>query len=48
LSEQLRFVAMVKEGLRAAENGELIDHEEVVRMVDSWEMEERTKKKASA
>jgi predicted transcriptional regulator len=49
LSEQQRFVAMVKEGLRAAENGELIDDEEVGRLVDSWEAEERDKgKKARA
>ncbi len=48
LSEQQRFVAMVNEGLRAAENGELIDHEEVVRMVDTWETEERAKQKARA
>ena len=48
LSEQQRFVAMVKEGLRAAENGELIDDEEVGRMVDSWEAEERAKKKVRA
>ena len=49
LSEQQRFVAMVKEGMRAAENGELIDDEEVGRLVDSWEAEERAKdKKARA
>ena len=41
LSEQQRFVAMVNEGLKAIENGELIDDEEVGRMVDSWEAEER-------
>jgi predicted transcriptional regulator len=45
LSEQQRFVAMVKEGLRASENGELIDDEEVGRMADSWEVEEQAKAK---
>jgi len=45
LNEQQRFVAMVKEGIRSAENEELIDDEEVAAMVDSWEMEERTKEK---
>ena len=48
LSEQQRFVAMVNEGLRALENGELIDDEVVSKMVDSWEVEERAKKKARA
>jgi predicted transcriptional regulator len=43
LSEQQRFVAMVNEGLRASENGELIDDEEVGRLVDSWEAEEQAK-----
>ena len=43
LAEQQRFVAMVEEGLRAAERGELIDHEEVGRMIDTWETEERAK-----
>jgi predicted transcriptional regulator len=45
LSEQQRFVAMVNEGLRASENGELIDDEEVGRMVDAWEAEEQAKEK---
>jgi predicted transcriptional regulator len=49
LSEQQRFVAMVKEGIRAAENGELIDDEELGRLVDSWEAEEQAEgKKARA
>jgi predicted transcriptional regulator len=45
LSEQQRFVAMVREGLRSAEKGELIDDEEVGRLVDSWEAEERASQK---
>jgi predicted transcriptional regulator len=49
LSEQQRFVAMVNEGLRASENGELIDDEEVGALIDSWEMEVQAKaKKARA
>jgi predicted transcriptional regulator len=36
LSEQRRFVAMVEEGLAASRRGELIDDEEVGRMIDSW------------
>ncbi len=43
LSEQQRFAAMVKEGLRSAERGELIDDEDVGRMVDSWEAAEQVK-----
>lgn len=45
LSEQKRFAAMVNEGIRAAERGEFVDHEEVERLVDSWEAEERAKQK---
>jgi predicted transcriptional regulator len=45
LSEQQRFAAMVKEGLRASEKGELIDDEEVGGMIDSWIVEERAKGK---
>jgi predicted transcriptional regulator len=48
LREQQRFMAMVNEGLRAAENGELIDDGEVRAMVDSWEAEEHARKKARA
>ena len=44
LSEHQRFAAMVEEGIRAAEAGELIDDEEVGAMVDSWEMAESAKK----
>jgi predicted transcriptional regulator len=36
LSEQRRFAAMVEEGLEASRKGELIDDEEVGRMIDSW------------
>ena len=36
LSEQRRFVAMIEEGLEASRNGELIEDEEVGRMIDSW------------
>ena len=45
LSEQQRFAAMVKEGLRASEKGELIDDEEVGGMIDSWIRDERVKGK---
>jgi predicted transcriptional regulator len=36
LSEQHRFAAMVEEGLEASRKGELIDDEEVGRMIESW------------
>jgi predicted transcriptional regulator len=36
LDEQRRFVAMVEEGLEASRRGELIEDEEVGRMIDSW------------
>jgi predicted transcriptional regulator len=36
LSEQRRFAAMVEEGLEASRKGELIDDEEVGRMIESW------------
>jgi len=39
LSEQQRFAAMVEEGLEASRKGELIDHEDVGRMIDSWARE---------
>ena len=45
LNEQRRFAAMVQEGIDAAERGELVDHEEVGRMIDSWEAEERAKQR---
>ena len=48
LLEQQRFAAMVQEGLRAAEKGELIDDEEVAAMVDVWEADEQLKEKAKA
>jgi len=37
LSEQQRFVAMVKEGREDIHAGRTTSHEEVVRMVDEWE-----------
>ncbi|MGO9336040.1 MAG: CopG family ribbon-helix-helix protein [Terracidiphilus sp.] len=42
LGEQRRFIALVEEGLEASRKGNLIDHEEVGAMIDSW-----VKKKAS-
>jgi predicted transcriptional regulator len=36
LSEQRRFAAMVEEGLEASRKGEVIDDEEVDRMIESW------------
>jgi len=36
LSEQKRFAAMVEEGRQASRRGELIDHEDVEKMIDSW------------
>ena len=36
LSEQQRFAAMIEEGLEASRKGELIDDEEVGRMIESW------------
>jgi predicted transcriptional regulator len=40
LSEQRRFAAMVEEGLEASRKGELIDDEEVGRMIESWNRNE--------
>jgi predicted transcriptional regulator len=40
LSEQRRFTAMVEEGLEASRKGELIDDEEVGRMIESWNRNE--------
>jgi predicted transcriptional regulator len=40
LSEQRRFAAMVEEGLEASRRGELIDDEEVGRMIESWNRNE--------
>ena len=37
LSEQQRFVAMVKAGQEDVRAGRTISHEEVERMVDEWE-----------
>ncbi len=37
LSEQQRFVAMVKEGQEDVRAGRTISHEEVERMVEEWE-----------
>jgi len=42
LSEQRRFVAMIEEGLEASRNGDLIDDEDVGRMIDAW-IHEKTK-----
>ena len=36
LNEQRRLVAMVKEGLEASRRGNLIDDEEVGKMIDAW------------
>src|ERR1700689_1463069 len=44
LSEQQRFAAMVEEGLEASRKGELIDDEDVGRMIDSWVKEKASGK----
>jgi len=44
LSEQQRFAAMVEEGLEASKKGEVIDHEDVGRMIDSWVREKASRK----
>ena len=36
LTEQQRYIAMVEEVLEASRRGDLIDHEEVGRSIDSW------------
>ncbi|MGB9407035.1 MAG: hypothetical protein WCA89_05825 [Terracidiphilus sp.] len=41
INEQRRFAALVKEGLEASRKGELIDDEEVGRMIDSWITEKK-------
>jgi len=40
LSEQRRYAAMIEEGLEASRKGELIDDEEVGRMIESWNRNE--------
>jgi predicted transcriptional regulator len=42
LSEQRRFAAMVEEGLEASRRGDLIDDEDVGRMIDSWVRDKAT------
>jgi predicted transcriptional regulator len=46
LSEQRRFAAMVEEGLEASRKGELIDDEEVGRMIESWNQHGMREKEA--
>jgi predicted transcriptional regulator len=46
IAEQKRFVAMVQEGMEASRKGELIDDEEVGRMIDTWERENVVRKRA--
>jgi predicted transcriptional regulator len=46
LSEQRRFAAMVEEGLEASRKGELIDDEEVGRMIESWNQKEMRNQEA--
>jgi len=45
LSEQRRFAAMVEEGLEASRRGDLIDDEDVGRMIDSWVRDKATEQK---
>jgi len=40
LSEQQRFAAVIEEGLEASRKGDLIDDEEVGRMIESWNRNE--------
>jgi predicted transcriptional regulator len=44
LSEQRRFAAMVEEGLEASRRGDMIDDEEVGRMIESWNRNSVTEK----
>jgi predicted transcriptional regulator len=49
LAYQRDFIAAVEEGIAAADRGELIDHEEVMKMAASWgtrRSEERQRKTA--
>jgi predicted transcriptional regulator len=46
LNEQQRFAAMVEEGLEASRKGELIDDEEVGRMIESWNQNEMREQNA--
>jgi predicted transcriptional regulator len=41
LNEQRRFAAMAVEGLEASQQGQILSHEEVGRMVDEWERKNR-------
>ena len=44
LSEQQRFAAMVEEGRAASSRGELVDHEDVGELIDSWVRESARKR----
>ena len=46
LSEQQRYIAMVEEGLEASRKGELIDDEEVGRLIESWNQSGLREKKS--
>jgi len=46
IGEQQRFVAMVEEGLEASRNGDMIDDEEVGKLLDTWERENALRKRA--
>jgi predicted transcriptional regulator len=37
LHQHAQFAATVEEGLKASQEGRLMDHEDVVRLMDSWE-----------
>jgi predicted transcriptional regulator len=45
LSEQRRFAALVEEGRQASRKGELIDHEQVGALIDSWVKKRAVKKR---
>jgi predicted transcriptional regulator len=36
IQEEFSILAAIKEGLRAADAGELVPHEEAVKLVESW------------
>src|ERR1017187_10501169 len=45
ISEQKRFVALVEDGLRASQKGELIDDEDLGELIDSWVLGKAAEKK---
>lgn len=42
------YIAKVEEGIAAADRGEFIEHEEVLRRIDTWTLQAQEKKRKTA